>query len=94
MVFEIKVVRDGLIQLSGRLDAAQVEKARAVFDSLSNSQVVDCQELTYISSAGLSVLITTYKRLDEGGKALKLINVNEYIQELLRLTGLNQIFKV
>ena len=93
-MFEIKIVQDGLIQLSGRFDAAQVEKAKEIFDPLTKSQVLDCKELAYISSAGLSVLIATYKRLEEHGGNIKLINLNDHIIEIFRLTGLDKIFEI
>ena len=94
-MFEIAKRDDGHVVLSGRFDAAQQDKARAVFDTLSGATVVDLKDLDYISSAGLGVLLKTQKRLmTSSGGGLRLINVNQHIQEILRYAGLHQIFKI
>jgi anti-anti-sigma factor len=66
-MFSASMPEEGRISLSGRFDAAQVEKARAVFDQVKASTVVDFAELEYISSAGLGILLMTQRRLREGG---------------------------
>ena len=55
-MFDI-VVGEHEIILSGRLDAAEAEKARRIFLSLEDAKVVDFGRLEYISSAGLGVLL-------------------------------------
>ena len=54
-MFEIKRNENGTISLHGRLDASQVDKARAVFSQVTESCEVDFAELSYISSAGTTV---------------------------------------
>ena len=84
----------GQVRLSGRFDAAQVEKARAVFDLVNDSTVVDFAELEYISSAGLGILLMTQRRLRETGKSLKLINMNKHIRDVFQYAGFDQIFEI
>jgi anti-sigma B factor antagonist len=94
-MFEIAKRDDGRVVLSGRFDAAQQDKARAVFDTVPGGTVVDLEDLDYISSAGLGVLLKTQKRLvgsSLGG--LRLVNVNQHIHEILRYAGLHQIFEI
>ena len=57
---------DGVVALGGRFDAAQVDAAAAELDPISDSIVLDLTELDYIASAGIGVVLRTYKRLRAG----------------------------
>ena len=93
-MFEIEATEDGRIRLSGRLDASQVERARAVLATLSHSCTLDFSELEYISSLGLGVLLEAQKRLGETGCRLEVTNLSDHIDDLFRLAGFDQIFDV
>ena len=93
-MFEIRMASDGEISLSGRFDASQVEKARAVFDKVGTTCVVDFENLSYISSGGLSLLLGTEKRLREGGNRLRLKNMSSHIREVFQYAGLDMIFQI
>lgn len=93
-MLEIKTGKEGEILLAGRFDASQVDKARAVFDGIDATCVVDFESLSYISSGGLSVLLATEKRLREGGHRLRLKNMSSHIVELFQYAGLDQIFQI
>jgi len=93
-MFEIKNVKEGEILISGRFDASQVDKAKQVFDGLTDSTVVDFRDLTYISSGGLSVLLGTEKRLRQTGRRLRLRNMNNHITELFKYAGLDMVFEI
>lgn len=69
-MFDATVNQSGEVLLSGRFDAAQVDKAKAIFDNIESSCIVNFEDLEYISSAGLSVLLATQKRLNESGESL------------------------
>jgi anti-sigma B factor antagonist len=94
-MFTIAVNETGVIELTGRLDAAQTERAREVFNRLSDSAVVDMQHLDYISSAGLGVLLATQQRLArEGGKGLRLVHMNKMIRDVFRIARFDLIFTI
>lgn len=93
-MFEIRLSEDGRVVLTGRLDAAQCQKAQACLDAIDNPRVVDMAALDYISSAGLGVLLRTQKRLMASGGALKLVNVNSHIGDIFRYSGFDQIFEI
>jgi anti-sigma B factor antagonist len=82
------------IILAGRFDAAQAEKAKSVFLSLTDGKTVDFARLDYISSAGLGVLLAAQKRLAEQGKALRIVNVNSHIRDVFFFSGFDQIFDI
>jgi len=83
-----------IIKLTGRLDAEQAPKALDYFSILNESTTIDLKELEYISSAGLGILVDTYKRLDQMGFDLILTNMNQYIRNVFRYTGLDQVFTI
>jgi anti-sigma B factor antagonist len=93
-MFNATMPEAGQVRLSGRFDAAQVEKARAVFDQVNTPTVVDFAELEYISSAGLGILLMTQRRLREGGNGLKLINMNKHIRDVFQYAGFDKIFEI
>jgi anti-anti-sigma factor len=93
-MFDAKLVENNEVQLFGRFDAAQVDKARSVFDTLSASTVVDFDGLEYISSAGLGILLMTQRRLRESGGGLKLINMNKHIRDVFEYAGFDKIFEI
>lgn len=93
-MFDIRIGEQGNVFLSGRFDASQVETAEAVFAEVSGTCIVDCQDLDYISSAGIGVIIATYKRLYDTGASLKLINLNDHTKQVFRYAGLTKIFNV
>ncbi|MDL2246927.1 phosphotransferase [Methanobrevibacter sp. OttesenSCG-928-K11] len=49
--------------------------------------IIDTNELEYISSSGIRILLKTYKKLDGN---LKLINVNDNVKEVLDTVGLGK----
>ena len=83
------------IDLKGRIDsnnAAQVEKEifAQLADSGASSVVLDAEELEYISSAGLRVIL----RLKKTCPDLSIINVNSEVYEILDMTGFTEMMKV
>ncbi len=93
-MFDIREGSNKELILSGRFDAAQADKAKAVFLSLGEGRTVDFGKLDYISSAGLGVLLAAQKRLSQQGQSLKLINVNSHIKDVFRFSGFDQIFEI
>jgi anti-sigma B factor antagonist len=93
-MFELERVDSQRIRLKGRFDAAQEARVKDVLDQVPGSVTLDCEELTYISSAGLGVLVATQLRLSKQGGELRLTRVNAHIQELLKLSGLDRVIPV
>jgi len=94
-MLEITFGEKGEIVLSGRFDASQEEKARAVFDAVTEPTVVDFGRLEYISSLGLGILLKTQKRLQQRtGRGLRFVRVNRHIQDIFRYSGFHQVFDI
>lgn len=56
--------------------------------------VLNLQGVEYVDSGGLGELVRTHTTLQKEGGQLKMVNVNQRVQELLKLTSLNKIFDV
>jgi len=93
-MFDIRINDQGDVILSGRLDAAQTEKASEILNTLTKSVSVDFKDLQYISSAGLGVLLATQKRLGQAGGRLKLINMNSHIKDVFHFARFDMIFEI
>ncbi|MHC4563215.1 MAG: STAS domain-containing protein [Planctomycetota bacterium] len=56
--------------------------------------LIDCQQLTYISSYGLAVLLRMHKRAAKAGGQVSMANVHSAVADLLNLTRLNRVFHI
>ena len=84
------------IKLTGRLDTTtspELEKElKASLDGIT-ALIIDMTGLEYISSAGLRVLLSTQKVMNQQG-SMKLCHVNESIMEILEVTGFVDILTI
>jgi anti-anti-sigma factor len=94
MSFKIVPTSTGNLQLTGRFDAAQVEPSRKVLWHLKESTRVDLSKLEYISSAGVGVLVEAFSRLKAAGHTMTLVNPNNMVRSVFKLTGLDRVIPV
>ena len=93
-MFQIGFDESGTIIAEGRLDAALAPHAQEFLDAVTERCIVDLGKLEYISSAGLGVLLRTHKRLMGGGGGLKLVNVNNHINDIFMYSGFDKLFEI
>lgn len=93
-MFEIKTGNGDEIFFQGRLDALNSKIAEDFLSKIDSTAVIDFKDLEYISSAGLSVLLKTQKKLGEGGNQLILRNMNGFIKEIFKYAGFDTIFLI
>ncbi len=93
-MFDVRLNESGEVLLYGRFDGAQVDKAKAVFDQVTATTSVDFKGLSYISSAGLGILMATQKRLKANGQTLRLRNVSGHIRDVFRIARFDLIFEI
>ena len=58
----------------------------------AESMVIDMENLEYISSAGIRVIVYAYNELENKG-GLKLIKLNDVVKEIFEVTGLDSIIE-
>ena len=90
----IEFSEGGVVEIVGRLDAAEAAAAQAFLDATKGTVTMDCRSLEYISSAGLGVLLKTQKRLLAAGGKLRLTGVNRHLQDIFRYSGFDKIFEI
>ena len=85
------------IAVEGRVDTItsidfenEINSEMGNFDSL----IIDYADLEYTSSAGLRVLIATQKKLKADNIPMKIINVNDSINEIFRMSGFDKILTI
>ena len=93
-MFSIELAADDRLLLAGRFDASQEEKARQVLRSVQASCIIDCQDLSYISSSGLGLLVALQLRLAKQGASARLVHLSPHLQELFRLSGLDSVLPI
>ena len=86
------------VRISGRLDAHTAEDYRDQLEKLIGPGrtylVGDLEQLQYISSAGLNMLIHICREVRKQGGDFRLAGVQSYVREILDLTGYTKIFKL
>ena len=81
--------------LSGELNTLTAPELTALLDKeLGGVKILtlDFTECDYVSSAGLRVLLATYKQMKAAGGDVKLSNVGVNFQDVLKNTGLDAVF--
>ncbi len=85
-------------KLSGRLDgltAPDHEKAlHEALASAGTALTIDLADLSYVSSAGLRVLLSTAKAAKARGTSITLTKPQPSVLEVLRLSGFDTIFAI
>ena len=84
------------ISLDGRLDTATAPELEEFLNTNLQgvkSLTVDCQKLTYVSSAGLRVLLSAQKKMQKIG-SMKVTNVCEVVMEVFEMTGFADILTI
>ena len=89
----VSKVTDTLVKLQGSVDSSNAPQfEEELLSTISGEKLtIDAEELTYISSAGLRVLLKAKKKLNAD---LEVINVSPEVFEILDMTGFTQILKV
>lgn len=87
-----------VVSISGRIDAmTAMELEEALITSYAKGSrkfLLDCQNLTYISSAGLRILLKVYKHIKPMNGAIALSTLQPHIADVFNLTGFNRILPI
>lgn len=89
-----------VFHLSGRLDATTSpmleERLGPILEDPERAAniVIDCSDLTYVSSAGLRVFISTQRHLSSRGGCVAFAALSKPVRELFHLAGLEELFVI
>lgn len=85
-----------LIKLEGRLDTTSSPQLETFINAnIDNIKQLnfDLEHLTYISSAGLRVLLSAQKVMNKQGSML-IKNADSAVKEIFEVTGFSEIFTI
>jgi len=98
---EIKVENRGegvLVEISGRLDAVTATELDATFGEIlqggGQNVIVSMDELEYISSAGLRVILLFAKKLHAGQRQVGFAALSGNVKEIFDISGFYSLFKI
>ena len=86
-----------LLLIEGRIDTiTSQELEKEINEELGDfeSLTLDFNDLKYISSAGLRVLIITQKKLNDENIPFEIINVNGTVGEIIQMSGFDKILTI
>jgi anti-sigma B factor antagonist len=94
------VARDGdgapHLRVGGEVDLATAPQLEAALGDLVTATEgdlrIDCAELAFIDSSGVSVLVATEQRLAAAGRRLVLRAPSEQFRQVLAVTALDEVF--
>ena len=98
---EVKIVeQDNVLTalLNGRLDTAVSADVSAalqpMIEQADKTLILDCKDLSYISSSGLRIFLTIRKAAaDKGGKVI-VKDINTEIRQVFMMTGFLNLFQI
>jgi len=99
MQIDIKEVDNiKVVQFTGNLDTNTASEAEnrinGLLDDAAVKILINFENLNYISSAGLRVLLATAKKMMATGGSLKICSLNKTVQEVFDISGFNTILSL
>lgn len=85
-----------VLRIVGALDTETAPELEALLNSELagiSDLTLDFEELEYVSSAGLRVIINAQKKMNVAGK-MKVTHVNESVMEIFEITGFTTILTI
>ena len=83
--------------LKGELDTAAAVEVEQVLKPLYKGDgrdvIIECEELEYIASSGLRILISILKGAKMSGSKVIMRNMNDDIKNVFKLTGFINLFE-
>ena len=81
------------VSVRGEIDVATAPRLRETLHELvqggATHIVLECQELAFLDSSGIGLLVATRKRLGEGGE-LVIDSPPSHVRKVLELTGVTE----
>jgi stage II sporulation protein AA (anti-sigma F factor antagonist) len=94
---EVKLVRNTLVvRIKGELDMLAAEKLRTEIDNKldskeANTLVINLDQVTFIDSSGLGVLIGRYKKVTANNGHMYIVGAKPSVEKILFFSGINKL---
>ena len=87
-----------LINLQGQIDVTVAPKLRDLIrDLIEKGHIkiaINMKKVDFIDSSGLGIFVIAFKLINEKGGVIKLINMNDQVKQLFKVTKLLQHFEI
>ena len=88
-----------VVELDGRLDILSGENLQQKLDEIVDEQkkytiLIDCNKLSFISSAGLRLFMIVSKKLTRLGGKIAFSAFNDSNKKIFEITGYNKFFSI
>lgn len=87
-----------ILRIKGRLDAISSPMAeKKVFDCINNGQfrlLLDFAGVSYLSSAGMRMLLSTTKRLKSLSGRLIVCSISSNVMDVLKMSGFDHVLEI
>lgn len=100
-VVELKEEKKGdvlLLKIKGRLDAISSPVAeKKVFECINNGQhklLLDFSGVSYLSSAGMRMLLSTTKKLKSLSGKLVVCSITTNVMDVLKMSGFDHVLEI
>jgi anti-sigma B factor antagonist len=99
MKIDIRKIGDAkILDCSGKITLGEGTMSirntvRDLLNSGSKKIILNLAEITYIDSAGIGELVSTYTTVVNNGSRLKLLNLTKKVHQLLTITKLLTVFE-
>ena len=85
-----------VLEITGRLDTTTAPNLDTVINELSEDTkelVLDMGGLEYISSAGIRVVLSAYKKMMSNKGIMRITKANEMVRDVFEMTGLLEMIE-
>ena len=87
---------DAHLRVAGEVDLATAPELdaalRGLLAEIAGDVRIDCRELSFIDSSGVSVLVAVEQELARDGRKLVLRDASEQFRQVLAVTALDEVF--
>jgi anti-sigma B factor antagonist len=86
-----------VITMDGPLDSSTAPGVQADLERLmpkGGTIVLDMSKMSYMSSAGLRILLLTYRKAQQTGTPIKLAGLPDDVREVMAVTGFLDFFTI
>jgi anti-sigma B factor antagonist len=87
-----------IISISGRIDTITSKdleaKLNEAIEKREEKIIINLENVDYISSVGLRVLLTALKRQKDNQGSLPLASLQPFVQNVFKMTGLDRVFQI
>lgn len=85
-----------ILRLSGDLGFTPIDKLSAALEAATDRQflLLDLREVTYLTSAHISLILSVHKRLDSQHGALAVVVADANVVRIFAIAGLSRVMNV